>query len=277
MNLEHVILQQEPSKETRAAMAGALMASQPTTVVRAALAELAEPVLAAQLRAGAMPVGTVEFVREAMRVAGVTEPENLSYPPVLTNYLCRDVRESTAGKVLGHWFVKPKATKAFTGFVFDTMSSRDDVHPDSRGDYDDFMALPADAPVFISEPVEFVCEWRYYVSGGRILGAARYDPEGADDAPVPDASVVGAAALELASTLRHSVAMDFGVLAGGETALIEVNDAWAVGLYDQALEPKAFVAFLWERWQGLHAVAHPQLAESKVALDAARPRSRRRP
>src|SRR3546814_7795613 len=70
------------------------------------------------------------------------------------------------------------------------------------------------------------------------LGWARYDPDGADDAPLPDAHDVqqmirdhhkGEALQERTHLCAYS--LDVGVLDSGQTALVEVNDAWALGLY----------------------------------------------
>ena len=266
MALQTLILQTPGSAETRAAMAGATMMDAPVTVLRCSLEGLSATEVVAQIKSGAaLVVGSVEFAREAMRLGGFAEPDNLSYPPELTDYLCRHVKSVRAGQVLGNWFVKPQATKAFTGFLFDTMADPDSLSEDVRPEYDAFMALPADAPVWISEPVSFVSEWRFYVRDQKIIGRGRYDPEGADDAPAPDSAVVESAIQAFGA--RHPYAIDFGVLAGGETALVEVNDAWAIGLYGSAMPQRDYVNFLWARWEGLSApcavVAEPRTRSRK--------------
>src|SRR3546814_4145004 len=58
---------------------------------RASLENL--PLYADHLRAGALPVGSVEFVREAMRLADIIEPEVMTYPDaLLTNWAFRAIR-----------------------------------------------------------------------------------------------------------------------------------------------------------------------------------------
>lgn len=266
MTLITLILQEGGSAETRAAMAGAMMLDHPVTVLRSSFEGLSAPAMVAHLKSGTTLVaGSVEFAREAMRQGGFPEPDNLSYPAVLTDFLCRHVNSVRAGQVLGHWFVKPQKTKAFTGFLFDTMADPDSLSPDVRPDYDAFMALPADAPVWISEPVSFVSEWRFYVRDQKIIGRGRYDPDGAEDASEPDLSVVMAAVQ--AFNPGHPYAIDFGVIEGGETALVEVNDAWAIGLYGGAMPQRDYVNFLWARWEGLSAacavVAEPRTRSRK--------------
>lgn len=66
----------------------------------------------------------------------------------------------------------------------------DTLPADIRVDYDTFMALPAEAPVWVSEPVRFFSEWRYYVQGGHIIGRARYDTGGSESAPRSEESQV---------------------------------------------------------------------------------------
>jgi hypothetical protein len=251
MQLLTLLIQDVSTAETRAALAGAMLLDHQVTVRRSSLEDLSEPETVALLKAGAtLAVGSVEFVREAMRLADIAEPENLSYPDELTDFLRRDVREVRAGQVLGRHFVKPRKTKAFTGFVFDTMQDPDTLPPDVRPDYAAFMALPADTPVWISEPVIFLSEWRYYVKDGVIIGRARYDLDGAESVPQPDEAEILSAIKAFGA--KHPYAIDFGVLEGGDTALVEVNDAWAIGLYGHALTQRQYLEFLRERWDGLH-------------------------
>lgn len=205
------------------------------------------------LRAGTvLPVGSVEFVREAMSVAGVNEPLCMSYPQVLCDHLLRDVRKQAVGDALATprpLFVKPVSTKLFTGFVF-RPDATDEMTAQDRESLDVLRSLRASSHVWVSEPVEFVSEWRYYVKHGRILGAGRYDQDGEDDAPIPDPVVVEAGANTLATHGRLSAfALDYGVLADGRTALVEVNDFWALGLYRGTLSVGDYLSMLCVRWQ----------------------------
>lgn len=262
MSAPRLLLLQTPgTHETRAVLAAAMLHSgdSPIDISRRSLEELlaatptTEPTLVEQLRAGrALPVGSVEFVRQAMALAGIPEPENMSYPEPLRALLRRDVRMVRAGDVLGTWFVKPVATKAFTGFVFDTMREPKDYPEHVRDDYWAFLKSDPDCLVWACEPTTFQSEWRFYVLDGRVAGAARYDPDGADGAPEPDVQVV-ASAIELMGGAGNAgpYALDFGVLADGQTALVEANDAWALGLYDGALAPAVYANFLWARWSAL--------------------------
>lgn len=196
----------------------------------------------------AMPVGSVEFVREAMKIASIEEPASDPYPASLKPWLKRIVRQRRAGEVLGRWFIKPVQTKLFNGFVFDTMIDPQTLDEHDQEQHAAFLAMPCDALVWQSEPVTFVSEWRYYVDAqGDILGSARYD-DGDDGALEPDRIEVEAAAKAGANEFGHGFALDMGVLLEGETALVEKNDVWAIGLYGQALTAKTYTQWLVDRW-----------------------------
>lgn len=248
MNPDLVLLQNLPSTETRTIRLACLTDDIPT--VNVSLNGI--DAYRRELRSGTcLPVGSVEFVRCAMQTAGIREPENMSYPEGAQRFLNRSIRQTKAGQVLGTWFVKPMVTKAFTGFVFDRMRDPRTYTEADRESLVAFMAMAPDASVWISEPVQFQSEWRYYIQEGKIIGSARYDPTGADDAPAPAQALV-LDCIE-ATGLETPYAADFGVLQGGETVLVEINDAWGLGLYGKALEPMAYLRFLHSRWQSLLA------------------------
>lgn len=247
---KRLILQANSSFEVRACLAAATMASPPIPFVRASLENIQS--MGRLIAAGvAVPVGSVEFLRAAMSAAGIKEPEPMSYPPELLRYCGRGIRQVKAGEVLGSWFVKPVRTKLFSGFVFETMADPRNLSEHDREQHEAFMAIDATEPVWISDVVSFQSEWRYYVQGRTILGKARYDPDGADDAPAPDDAVV--AEIVGALPTPNPCAVDIGVLSGGETVLVEVNDAWAIGLYRDAMSAKDYLQFLANRWDQIQA------------------------
>lgn len=205
------------------------------------------------LREGrALPIGSVDFMRNAMDLSGITEPANISYPSPLRGYLRRDVKQRRAGNVLGHWFIKPLTTKTFTGFVFDTLSNPDNLDFHDRAQYNAFLALSPETPVWISEPVVWLSEYRYYISHGKVLGRGRYD-DGEDETPAPDISVVieMVDAYSCTEDAPTAYSIDVGVLKTGETALIECNDAWALGYYQGTLSHRDYIEMLWTRWKQL--------------------------
>lgn len=201
-----------------------------------------------------VPIGSVEFVRRAMQLASVIEPGNLCYPHVLSGYLHRSLDECEAAAVKGRWFVKPTVTKAFTGFIFDTLKDPKRLPPDDRIQHNAFIALDGHTRVWRSEPVRWLSEVRYYVLEGAVLGEARYD-DGPDKAPLPSRAVVQEMVDRYSASSEAPVAyaIDIGVLDGGSTALVEVNDMWAVGFYSGTITPRAYVTMLLKRWAQLAA------------------------
>src|SRR3546814_669523 len=191
------------------------------------------------LRAGALPVGSVEVVREAMRLADIIEPEVMTYPDaLLTNWAFRAISLVAKGNVpaAGAWFIKPAGgVKLFDGYVRGTTLDNEVEEAHRQEQEAAFSKLSDSAPIWVSEPVRFVSECRYYVLNNDILGWARYDPDGADDEPLPDAH-------DVQQMIRHhhngqalqkrthlcAYSLDVGVLDSGQTALVEVNDAWAL-------------------------------------------------
>lgn len=224
---------------------------------------------AGALRQGTtVPIGSVEFVRQAMAIAEIAEPENLSYPDVLRPYLRREVRQRRAGSVLGHWFIKPTTTKTFTGFVFDTLGNPEHLSGYDRAQYNEFLSLPAETLVWVSEPVTWLSEFRFYVIDGEVRGEGRYD-DAPDEMPVPDYFTVGEMAAALTKTPGAPVAysLDVGVLDSGETALIECNDAWALGYYKGTMSRRDYIEMLWRRWEQLINMRDPAMSGA-VTRDA---------
>jgi hypothetical protein len=249
MTSKRLILQAESSAEVRACLMAASLASPPIPVLRSSLANIKD--MGRLIAAGVgVPVGSVEFMRAAMAAAGISEPEPLSYPVELLRHCGREIKLRRAGEVIGTWFVKPVKTKLFTGFVFDTMTDPATLSEHDREQYDAFIALDPAEPVWISEVVKFQSEWRFYVEGRRVLGKARYDTDGADDAPAPDEETVARILADLPFVCPCAV--DIGVLADGSTVLVEVNDAWAIGFYQDAMPAKDYMNFLVTRWEQIH-------------------------
>lgn len=209
---------------------------------------------ARHLQDGALPVGSVEFVRKAMQIAGISEPQFSCYPGNSKKYWRRNIELSTVGQ-LGESidnqvarFIKPVKTKLFSGFILDTSQDLTASGAYAREQMEILATLSKNEPIWVSDPVEWQSEWRYYVAHGEIIGSARYD-DGDESAAKPDLWVVQRCIADLA--LAQPYALDMGVLASGQTALVEVNDAWAIGLYGKAMESKNYLYFLRSRWREL--------------------------
>ncbi len=196
------------------------------------------PITARTLVAGSVPV-----VLAALRQLDREPPPLPDYPACLTHLLRRRVWSSTVEAVRRgvdspEWrprFVKPLgAKKRFTGRV---------VH----GPYDlgDLAGVSGKLAVLCSEVVEFASEHRAFVLRGEVVGVRRYAGEGGAE-PDPDVVRDAVARWGASGEAPAAYALDVGVLPPGETALVEVNDAYGLGAYD--LEPARYADLVAARW-----------------------------
>ncbi|MFE3027528.1 ATP-grasp domain-containing protein [Nocardia tengchongensis] len=196
--------------------------------------------------------GDMDAMHGAMRQLGMPVPEPDDYPAGLADYLRRKVWTSTLGEVerafdigsIPATFVKPAdRRKNFTGAV--CYSERDIAA---------FGNISRRQRVWCSEVVKWLAEYRVYVIDHRVVEIDHYD----GDPTIPlDPNVVEAA---IAAYRRSGVApsaygIDFGVLANGETALVEANDGYALGAY--AITADLYTVLIMRRWSELLASASP--------------------
>jgi hypothetical protein len=187
-------------------------------------------------------VGSVRCVEEALRQLRVTPPVPLDLPTSLATYRGRTVWESDFGTLhrdlvadrCGPVFIKPRDdAKAFVGHVVRTEA---DLKPTMR--------FPAGMRLLVSEVVDFVSEWRFYVLRGTVVGVGHY---AGDPLQFPDADTIRTAVRDFADA-PVAYGLDFG-LAGGKTLLVEANDAYSIGLY--GLSPPLYADMLEARWREL--------------------------
>lgn len=162
-------------------------------------------------------LGTVEGCHEVFKYFNVAIPKIDSYPSELRPYLLRDVQKIKLSQVHEGYsgFIKPaEDLKKWTGFVI-----RD------PGEFRLLASHSKNTMVYISPPVKFVSEWRYYVINKRIVAKGNYD---GDEKIQCNIKIVEEA---VNKTNSNTFCIDFGVLDDGSTALVEYNDAYAVGWY----------------------------------------------
>ena len=217
-----------------------------------------------------MPVGSVEFVREAMRCLNVVEPDGVGYMFPGRKDLGRKVELMSKGHFEGHvrkgdaYFIKPDKVKQFTGFVLDgekaTVESLEDLAV-----YD---GLPDDTLIWVSEVVDFQIEWRAFVvmtdEGYRVVGFSCYKSDEYEESfgtNIKAAEQLLNIEAEHALTFaEHVVAklgyigiagfsLDVGLCSDGEFRVVEINDGWALGCYDCGY--RGYWEVLRKRWGGM--------------------------
>ncbi len=192
---------------------------------------------------GDIVAGSVAFVRAALQALGKQLPPPDPYPEPLRPWLYRHVATySSLGAILDEpaaWpvFIKPaKRWKLFTGFVLDSPNPPQ-VYAVSRRE-----------PVWVSETVNFLSEWRCYVIRGSVAFCGLSDHGGDRNHEVDMERI--RIALSRYENAPAAYAIDFGVLSTGETALIEVNDGFGVGAYD-GIPAATYFQFVATRWKEL--------------------------
>ena len=188
--------------------------------------------------------GGVKTIREALLRAGRPRPSVPNLPESLTPWIGRKFWTTTfaeirllanTGSTILPLHIKPlHQEKLFTGRIVQ--------HPH---DLARLGAVDDAEPILVQESVTFLSEWRAYVFRGRIVHVAWYR---ADPLLFPDSIRLKEA---LAAFDNHPIAfsMDWGVTLEGETLLIEVNDATALGNY--GLRGEIHTAMIEARWRQL--------------------------
>lgn len=195
-------------------------------------------------------VGDMDCVYGAMKQLRIPIPEADSYPELIRRHLHRKVWESNLGReerrfqegIPSPAFIKPRGReKRFTGRVFDSEHDFYNVHGVSRRE-----------PVYCAEVVSWKSEHRAYVVNGEIRSVDHYD---GDEEIAPDRDIVQEAvdALTAAGKAHAGFGIDFGVLSTGETALIEMNDGFALGAY--TIDAKNYTDLIVARWEELARMA----------------------
>lgn len=169
-------------------------------------------------------IGLSEYVEFLGRAIGASHIDDINHPDSEFKYPL---------------FIKPYSTiKAFTGFV-----ATDDLTKK-------VFSEQYDGWVWVQEVVDFVSEYRCYISNNRIVGMKHYS---GDCLIFPDPDFIKKV-FEFTKTQidYHSYTLDIGVLENGQTVLIEINDGWAIGNY--GLEPQTYYLFVRNRWLQLTGV-----------------------
>ena len=174
-------------------------------------------------------IGSVQATNEFFKGCGIETPDYLGYPEELTYHLGRDIIEIDFEDAHRHkypFFIKPaKGVKEFTGCLIENGRQ--------LGVLRDFDKVEDFDRVFLSEPIEFISEFRCFVHEGELKGIQYYQ---GDFKALPDVNTIE----EMVSDYKSSncaYTLDVGVMSDGlpfsslKTVLVEVNDMWAIGSY----------------------------------------------
>jgi ATP-grasp domain, R2K clade family 2 len=167
-------------------------------------------------------LGSISFVHQALKLLQINIPEPFDYPGSLQNFFGRKIYTSTISKIsnnpdLWNVFVKPKGVlKQFTGRV---IRSTADLIGTSNYEFD--------TPIWVSEPVSFVAEWRVFVRYKEILGVRPYKGDWRCNY---DYKVIEQAVKTFKDSPK-AYALDFGLTADGRLLVVEANEGYSIGSY----------------------------------------------
>lgn len=191
--------------------------------------------------------GDIDVMLHAMKKLGIEYSYN-DYPESLKPYLHRKVWEDELGNIRREIFaedylknpifIKPKdKLKRFTGFVLETVE-----------DLANCKGAGNQTKVWCSEPIVFIDEFRCYFKKGAepIIGCCKERFNESNRIKVQQFLN----SLILGREFPGAFVLDLGILSTGEVTLVEMNDAFSLGLY-KGCTPGFYAKCLIERWNEL--------------------------
>ncbi len=189
-------------------------------------------------------VGSVESIAAALNKLGKKLPKPNYYPQPLQPWLYRKLSQSTAQ--IARWrieqgeslFVKSNQYKVMTGTVCTSSHHNPELH-----------SISNEAEVWVGDVVDWVCEYRLYIIKHEVVACAIY---AGDESVTLDSDVINNALKAMKQYDWHDTyTMDWGVIRQPDgslkTALVEVNDAWAIGAY-KGIGYRDYFQLLKRRW-----------------------------
>ena len=186
---------------------------------------------------GDVCIGSVEATTKFFEYIEIKTPEYLGYPESLRKWLKRNITEITFGETEGMsypYFIKPsKGVKQFTGSLVENNNQRNILKT--------YYNVSDDTQLYLSDCIDFKSEFRCFVHNGKLEGIHWY---AGDFKLFPNVDDVEQMIKDFTNP-PISYTLDVGVTKFG-TALIEVNDFWAIGSY--GFDAKKYVKMSIDRF-----------------------------
>ncbi|MCI4663309.1 MAG: ATP-grasp domain-containing protein [Neomegalonema sp.] len=195
---------------------------------------------------GDIVIGGIHLAHRAFTRLGLKIPALDPVPGTLAPFAGRRLWRSVMGEARARvekgdaLFVKPAPHrhKLFGGQLWRRFS---DLIPTAH--------IADDEPVDCAEPIDFLSEYRAFVTHGDLVGLRHYK---GDPLLFPRAETVRQAIAAYADG-PAAYALDFGVVRDGRTLIVEVNDGYSSGAY--GLPPIRYARVIEARWAELYAEA----------------------
>lgn len=185
-------------------------------------------------------IGSVEATTMFFQSLGVDVPNYIGYPEELQKWYGRKIYETLYELKPKEYpyFIKPaKNIKLFTGSLIEK-----DGHLDILENYMATSPLRPETKVYISEPMDFLSEYRCFVFENELVGIKHYQ---GDFRIFPNKYQID----RIIKTYKNapvSYAIDVGILKDGSQYIVEINDFWAIGSY--GLDGDTYVKMLIRRF-----------------------------
>ncbi|MEZ6142993.1 MAG: ATP-grasp domain-containing protein [Zavarzinella sp.] len=193
--------------------------------------------------------GNMDVVPWALKRLNCDGPFLTSYPTGLAEFYGRQLSVSTLEEVRRRveydgrpLFVKPlHPFKRFNGFVYE-----------SRTDDANFHGASYRMPVYVSQVVHFVSEFRVYIAHTSIVGITPY----AGHSVFPPTNWLKQIlnALQESKELSAGCSIDVGLMNDGTWVVVECNDGFALGQYP-GLSSDSYADVIIARWEELMKMA----------------------
>jgi hypothetical protein len=167
-------------------------------------------------------LGSIQFVHQALQLLKHEIPEPFDYPGSLEKFYGRKIYPSTISQISNNsnqWnvFIKPRGfLKQFTGRV---IKGTADLIGTSNYEFD--------TPIWVSEPVNFISEWRVFVRYNEVLGVRHYKGDWRCNY---DFKVIESAVKTFKDS-PNAYALDFGLTNDGRLLVVEANEGYSIGSY----------------------------------------------
>jgi len=180
--------------------------------------------------------GSVQGCTDFFNKLSISVPEYIGYPEELKPYLGRNISTGVlTPDIKLPQFVKPKSgVKLFTGSLVENKTRLS------------FLNEYMGTEIYISEPINFISEWRCFINRGKLIGIQYYI---GDFTKYPNIDRINEMISKWTGPISWS--LDVGVTENG-TFLVEVNDAWALGSY--GLGSRLYTRFVVDRFKELFNV-----------------------
>lgn len=192
--------------------------------------------------------GSIPFVRAAFACAGLPVPEDHSYPPELRHFLKRSIHETTLKTALRSnkpIFIKPsRKTKRFAGFVYSGLLPND------------ILGVPPSEPVWVSDIINIQAEWRTYCCNKKPLHTSWCD---GNRNTTPDPTIIREICTSISENAPYAggCAIDTAVTTTGQTVLLEINDGYSLGAYDN-VSAMDYYLVIHNRWLASRNLQSPE-------------------